>query len=205
MDFFPKFNIFHIIKPNNLSCLSFQSETCSAFHIEAETAICENKPDYIVALIDNSLVGLDHKTEGKVSYIGSYLTLDKNFCSECNFIREFGHFMGLADEYAYLGNTTENSTYPNCDHEFSGDENTPCSKWSNVPGTGCYTGCIYDNWYRPTKGFVLDGEATDQIINVSSSNIMRGDLIDGQQLRITDIFFNPVSEKYLWEKIEGWH
>jgi hypothetical protein len=110
--------------------------------------------------------------------------------------------MGLADEYAYLGITFENSTYPNCWHEFSGSEDIPCSKWKDVPGTGCYPGCVYDNWYRPTKGFVLEDEPTDDIINVSHS-IMRGDLIDGQQLRVIDIYFDPVSERYLRQRIEA--
>ncbi|MBW2995478.1 hypothetical protein KY312_03920 [Candidatus Woesearchaeota archaeon] len=198
-----KFNIYHIIKPNNLSCLSFQSEKCSPFLIEQETLICEQKPDYIVALIDNSLVGLDHKTEDWISYIGSYLTLDARYCSACNFIREFGHYMGLADEFAYLGNTTQVSEYPNCDNEFSGNEKTPCAKWQDIPGTGCYPGCMYDNWYRPTKGFVLTEEPRNETINFSHS-IMRGDIIDGQKLLIKKIFFGSVSENYLRSKIEQW-
>jgi hypothetical protein len=204
-EFKEKFNIFHVIKPNNLSCLSFQSEACSAFRIEAETSICSEQPDYIVALIDNSLIGLDHKTTGRASYIGSYLTLDPRFCSACNFIREFGHFMGLADEFAYLGNAAENQTsqYPNCDHEFSGDENKPCPKWQDIAATGCYPGCVYENWYRPEKGFVLEDGPSDETINVSHS-IMRGDLISGQKLSIKKIYFNPVAEKYLREQMEKW-
>ena len=86
---------------------------------------------------------------------------------------------------------------------FSEDESVPCSKWFNVSGAGCYPGCIYDNWYRPTKGFVLDVDATNETINVSHS-IMRGDVIDGQKLRITNINFGPVSENYLRQQMEQW-
>jgi hypothetical protein len=205
-DYQEKFNIFEIIKPNNLSCLSFQAESCSQFRIKSEAAVCSEQPDYFVALIDNSIIGLDHKTEQNVSYIGSYVTLNPEFCSTCNFIREFGHFMGLADEFAYLGNASANqtSTYPNCDNEFSGEESVPCPKWANISGTGCYGGCVYENWYRPSKGFVIVGAATNETINVSHS-IMRGDFIDGQKLRITNIYFDPVSENYLREQIEKWN
>jgi hypothetical protein len=198
-----KFNIVHILKNNTLSCLSFDSENCSASVVESETNYCAQNVDYVIALVDNTLVGLDHKTEGNVSYIGSYLTLDPDFCSACGFIREFGKYMGLADEFAYLGNTTLNSTYPNCDSSFSGREDLACPKWRTVEGAGCYPGCIYENWYRPERGFVLSGNATSDVINVTH-NIMRGDLIDGQKLRINSIYFDPVSEKYLRDKISQW-
>ncbi|MBW3012491.1 hypothetical protein KY311_04855 [Candidatus Woesearchaeota archaeon] len=201
-DFAGKFNIYYTIKPNNFNCIAWNSANCSVENIKAETGICAVEPDYIVALIDDSLVGLDHKTESGVSFVGSYLTFNQRYCSECNFVREFGHFMGLADEFAYLGSTSANSTYPNCDNEFSGNESQPCSKWSNVQGTGCYAGCIYENWYRPTKGFVLEGNAVSNPILVNQS-IMRGDLIGGQSLKIDNIYFGPVSSIYLREKLSA--
>lgn len=199
-EFKEKFNINYIIKPNTLNCIAWNIENCSVQKIMSETQICKEPVDYVVVLIDNSLVGLDHKTENNISFVGSYLTFDEKFCSSCNLVREFGKFMGLADEFAYLGVTSANSTYPNCDSSFSGNETKPCPKWADVPGTGCYKGCMYENWYRPEKGFVLEGSAVPKTLLVNQT-IMRGDLISGQSLKIDNIYFGPVSERYLRQKL----
>jgi len=193
------FNVHYIIKPNNLNCAAW-NQNCSVSRVLSQTEICSEKPDYVVALIYDSLVGLDHKTESNVSFVGSYLTDDTKFCAKCNFVREFGKFAGLADEYAYLGATLMNSTYPNCDSTFSGNETLPCPKWKDVPGTGCYKGCMYENWYRAEKGFVLSGKPASGQILVNQS-IMRGDLISGQSLKIDKIYFDAVSSRYLEQKL----
>ncbi len=60
------------------------------------------------------------------------------------FSHEFGHsFGGLWDEY-WTGNTTNVSagTLANC------TESPVCSKWSSIPGTGCFSPCYFDSWYR---------------------------------------------------------
>jgi hypothetical protein len=194
------FNVYYIIKPNSLNCVGWNVQNCSYDKIVAEAGICREKPDYIVALVYDSLVGLDHRTQGNISFVGSYLAFDEKFCAVCNFVREFGKFMGLADEYAYLGVTSMNSTYPNCDSSFSGNESISCPKWKDVPGTGCYAGCMYENWYRPEKGFVLMGKPAPETILVNQS-IMRGDLVSGQSLKIDKIYFDAVSSMYLGQKL----
>jgi hypothetical protein len=65
-------------------------------------------------------------------------------------IHELGHTIGLLmDEYDY--GTTGSLYYSgaNCDN------NSNCIKWSNVPGTGCYSTCSYKNLYRATNNCIM--------------------------------------------------
>jgi len=67
-------------------------------------------------------------------------------------IHELGHSFGrLFDEYtAYAYDSTDQPTsIINCD-------TSSCSKWSGVAGTGCYKGCYYQNWYRPSASCMMN-------------------------------------------------
>ncbi|MFH1229481.1 MAG: M14 family zinc carboxypeptidase [Candidatus Aenigmatarchaeota archaeon] len=70
------------------------------------------------------------------------------------FVHEFGHsFGGLWDEYVYPDSPTATSdpdaSKVNCD-------TSTCSKWNGVSGTGCFQGCTFTNWYRPTASCVMN-------------------------------------------------
>lgn len=61
-------------------------------------------------------------------------------------IHETGHSMGgLWDEYEYGYEGHRGGEGPNCTRD------STCKKWAGTPGTGCFKGCTYDNYYRPTK------------------------------------------------------
>lgn len=87
-------SINRISRKNDLSCLSWDSLRCIPSAIKREGSYC-GKYDYYIALIDNPEVGLDHRTRDDVSYIGSYLSEDRNFCNECYTAYEFGKYLGL--------------------------------------------------------------------------------------------------------------
>ncbi len=72
-------------------------------------------------------------------------------------IHELGHLLGLYDEYVYQSvfgcgdsEAPQKATLPNCDDRFSGAEQQQCPKWANIQRVGCYQGCSYNKWYRPT-------------------------------------------------------
>ncbi len=69
-------------------------------------------------------------------------------------IHEFGHSFGsLADEYISKGGSPKPGEYPggpNC------DINSTCSSWTGTPeDQGCYVGCTYASWYRPSEDSVM--------------------------------------------------
>jgi hypothetical protein len=78
-------------------------------------------------------------------------------------VHEFGHSFGeLCDEYLTTNspvNVAENKIEcPNCTTQHSGNPNTPCEKWQNIPNTGCYAGCFAPDLYRPAKTSIMGPE-----------------------------------------------
>jgi len=69
-------------------------------------------------------------------------------------VHEFGHMLGLDDEYSYGVNSTTQSPRANCDNT-----NT-CEKWKTVAGTTCNQKCSYENWYRSSAAgdIMLDNQ-----------------------------------------------
>lgn len=87
-------------------------------------------------------------------------------------MHELGHVTGfLMDEYLYATQFGEGNaetvqklydlvsfyTPINCEPDPEFDENgvAHCSRWENVPGTGCYEGCTLKDWYRPTENNIM--------------------------------------------------
>jgi uncharacterized membrane protein YqjE len=93
---------------------------------------------------------------------------------------EFGHsFAFLCDEYFRTKeNFTEfhkNSdlTCPNCAVVSSGNENVSCPKWKDVPGTGCYRGCEYNDLFRSEPLSIMgipESQEDFELMNFDSSS-----------------------------------
>ena len=121
----------------------------------------------------------NHMTRDVIDFIrdediGFVITSSKdNFT---HIVHEFGHSFGLlCDEYVYGGyfakEFANNSLdCPNCDVEFSGNENISCPKWKGIPGTGCYRGCGFENVYRSEPLSIMGvPEYQEGVINLSSN------------------------------------
>ncbi|MBW3010673.1 hypothetical protein KY326_00435 [Candidatus Woesearchaeota archaeon] len=89
-------SVSRISRKNDISCLSWQSIKCTVDAVKREASYCGDY-DYYIVLIDNAEVGLDHQTKDSVSYIGSYLTGDREFCNTCYSAYEFAKFFGVED------------------------------------------------------------------------------------------------------------
>lgn len=90
-----RINIYTLTELNEIKCKSFDSATCSLDKIKEEVNVCDDHIDLVIALVDNTLVGLDHTTKDGVSYVGSYLTESEKYCNTCLTAHEFGSFVGL--------------------------------------------------------------------------------------------------------------
>ncbi len=81
---------------------------------------------------------------------------------------EFGHSFGLlCDEYApsginYPGDPTKEHVCPNCAIISSGNPQTPCPKWKDVPNNGCYKVCDWLDTYRPAELSILAHGTRDE-------------------------------------------
>jgi hypothetical protein len=107
--------------------------------------------DYIVLLVDRSKIE-DFVLPVRSSTLGNLIklnTADEPFV----LVHEFGHAFGdLADEYVdenyYNQQNFHVEEYPNCD-------STPCSKWTYLSDTSCWSGCSLGRYFRPTKDSVM--------------------------------------------------
>ncbi|MBI4441389.1 hypothetical protein HY639_04430 [Candidatus Woesearchaeota archaeon] len=81
---------------------------------------------------------------------------------------EFGHLLGLGDEYDYGLNSTVGgySLRPNCDTA------QPCARWNTIAGTACVDVCGYQNWYRSTAaGDVMRTHSQHYFSTVAQNHI----------------------------------
>ncbi len=85
-----------LLKENDLHCLSFNSENCNPQAVRdlISSSNCNTQYDHIIALIENTVIGLDHTTQEGVSFIGSYLTFDKEKCGTCGTVEELKMVLG---------------------------------------------------------------------------------------------------------------
>jgi len=88
-------------------------------------------------------------------------------------LHEMGHSMAfLADEYLYeeafgeeesdnkkeLKDKFDFINFPNCErHPECENGVCVCPKWRNVPGTGCFQGCSFEDWYRDASNDMMFG------------------------------------------------
>ena len=143
---------------------------------------CPNTDQIVVIVNEHKIPYVDNLSErvggwairGDKDDIGFVITSSKdNFT---HIVHEFGHSFGLlCDEYVYGGyfakEFANNSLdCPNCDVEFSGNENISCPKWKGIPGTGCYRGCGFENVYRSEPLSIMGvPEYQEGVINLSSN------------------------------------
>lgn len=79
-------------------------------------------------------------------------------------VHEIGHALaGLGDEYGYAISSQKAADTPNCASE-------GCSKWDGL-GAGCFAGCGYSNWFRPTDKSCIMNEYINQFCPVCSNAI----------------------------------
>lgn len=123
---------------------------CDNSFVEQKAAACPH--EQIIVLIDTKNVKefADHGTGNEhLAYVSDN---DARIS-----VHEFGHSFGrLTDEYVHEEfSGGDVSAYLNCDAY-------PCSKWKNVPGTGCIKGCSNREWYRPSEKCIMkSGHETD--------------------------------------------
>lgn len=92
------------------------------------------------------------------------------------FVHEMGgHTFGrLMDEYNYSGTGSLYYSGANCatlEEANYINNTTPCTKWNNFSGTGCYPGCSYSNLYRPTVGSTMRNTAQRYFNSPSQAQI----------------------------------
>lgn len=109
-----------------------------------------NYDEIIVITNINDYGGSGHIDGSDCAEASSYAVIfrDINYYAKEVAIHETGHsFGGLWDEYEYGTNGVGDG--PNCVHD------STCSQWKGMAGTGCYSGCSYNNMYRPTENSCL--------------------------------------------------
>ena len=85
---------------------------------------------------------------------------------------EFGHAIALLDdEYVYTWPITIPNPGVNCSDKKSSSSSTPCSKWKNTSNLGCYKGCTYDYWYRPTENSIMRYETEPEGLNFNAPSL----------------------------------
>ena len=96
-------------------------------------------------------------------------TIIKNRVGDVIMVHEFGHGLGLGDEY--VTNDQRHWNKPacfNCCSECS-QEPDPCSntceRWADIPGACCYEGCKYvpTNWYRSANNCIMNAGRNDDV------------------------------------------
>ena len=93
-------NVYKIMEPTTIRCDTWNMTECLPVHVKENMDACSSEgvnADYVIVLIGKGLIGLDHQTVVDVSYVGSYLTDNSDYCNTCYTLYEFGRFMGLAD------------------------------------------------------------------------------------------------------------
>jgi len=164
-----KFNFYFVNRTTDLEC------ELGCFGIDRLVCCNDNKVKQTAAQCpsDEIFVLIDTK---------DFCGASKDYATVCTIedsraglvlVHEFGHtFGGLGDEYSY--GKSGDTNVPNCDV-------AGCSKWSGIPGTGCFPTCGYTNLFRATNrnslmniyidnfGPVSTGVLIDKLSNFKSS------------------------------------
>ena len=170
-DYSDMINVWYVNQSADLNC-SWPGPACSFTLATALASQCAY--DKIYVLVN------DTRYSGAGNTLMAQGTVNPQFKGQL-FAHEFGgHCFGeLMDEYVYSSPTNGGlySSGANC--ALPGEANyqsegIACDKWSNVPGTGCYSGCSYSNLYRPTLTSMMrdliaeyfNGPSQNQIIKM---------------------------------------
>ncbi|MBW2987669.1 hypothetical protein KY336_03915 [Candidatus Woesearchaeota archaeon] len=98
-------NVYKIMEPTTIRCDAWNMTECLPANVKSNLAACVDEgvdAEYTIVLIGKGLIGLDHQTVVDVSYIGSYLTDDTDYCNTCYTLYEFGRFIGLGETIANM-------------------------------------------------------------------------------------------------------
>ena len=145
-----KFNIFYIDSTElNLDChygcyrnLSY-SMCCDSEKVGIISTQCPN--DVVGVIVNSTAYG------GTYNFNPSYFVSYKYGYNDNTVVHEFGHAMGLMDEYDYKLSAGSSILPwgPNCETK------STCTSWAGTGGTGCFSSCTYSNWFRPIKANTL--------------------------------------------------
>jgi len=134
-----KFNFYFVNRTTDLKC------ELGCFGVDRLVCCDDNKVKQTAAQCPSDKIFVLIDTE-------AFCGASKDYAAVCTIkdpraglvlVHEFGHtFGGLGDEYSY--GKSGKTTVPNCDV-------AGCSKWSGIPGTGCFPTCGYTNLFRATN------------------------------------------------------
>lgn len=158
-----KFN-FYLVNDSTLTCTTVNGLTNTDYVMAMSTA----------ALCPNDQVIMIRYDYGRSNAGGGFAYTVRN--NPLVTIHEFGHSFGdLWDEYLSIGADAPagatSGSIANCDHD------SACPKWSAIAGTGCYLGCAYNNWYRPSSDSMMNvGTYSNLPFNQPSVNALNAKL-----------------------------
>ncbi|MBW3013310.1 hypothetical protein KY340_03830, partial [Candidatus Woesearchaeota archaeon] len=98
-------SIYKIMTLTGIKCEAWNMTECSAAFVKQYLGACLQEginADKTFVLIESGLVGLDHQTVEGISYVGSYLTDNPEYCNTCYTLYEFGKSMGLNETMANM-------------------------------------------------------------------------------------------------------
>ncbi|MBI2138317.1 hypothetical protein HYU13_01910 [Candidatus Woesearchaeota archaeon] len=144
-----KINIHRIDRFEDLGCTVGDYVKCDEFLVKKAASFCPN--DFVIILVSRTKIAdfLRPIRSSSVSNMAKINTAD----NPSVLLHEIGHAIGgLADEYVdeqYYRNAGLNiPSFPNCDV-------SSCSKWAGIEGTGCFSGCSLNEFYRPTDNSIM--------------------------------------------------
>ncbi len=125
--------------------------------VNPETVLADAGISYDkIVIISNKYNG--EKRDGSAFIDGTLAFLQNHPKNEKNFVHEFGHIMGLYDEYVYTKpdgsdrfSEDDITLGPNCSNVAQKDE-----RWATTIGDITYfQGCHYANWFRSAEGSAM--------------------------------------------------
>jgi len=142
-------NVWLVNENLDLGCRGDWVVQCSMSEVELASHKCP--VDQIVVLVE-----FGGGAAPRIGVPDHYVTVNARwYDADKMTVHELGHSIAdLKDEYIYDKKLSEEfakknpAKGPNCD---GGD----CDAWKGMPGTDCFKGCSYDNWYRSTECSIM--------------------------------------------------
>lgn len=141
-----KINVHRLNRFGLASCTPIDGTSLDASKSPATLLASRCPNDQIIVLVRNA-------GWNGISYQGGDFAMVSSGYSSIS-IHEFGHsFGGLNDEYIVAEGSPPSGAYP---HGPNCDINPACPSWAGTPeDQGCYAGCTYESWYRPSIDSVM--------------------------------------------------
>jgi hypothetical protein len=150
-DYSDMINIWYVNQSADLGCTT-PGPVCNATLVTALASQCSY--DKVYVLVNSTVPG--GAGNPSMAFGTASQFKGQTFAHELG-----GHSFGeLMDEYVYSSPANGNLYFSgaNCalpEEANYQSESISCDKWSNVPGTGCYSGCAYSNLYRSTLTSIM--------------------------------------------------